>query len=457
MTHDRPPFWTLRYSTAVPARHQPAEIVVQKALARNACSSVVARSLLAIFLTVGCSSVEYAGFGRGGTDVEIVGPEEVVFDWFRDRCDDGDFPDLPVRAFRDHLGRVQLLRSHYRTRRLIGPTLDEVKPDCQVVIDSRGGPEPSDYDGHQWLAAVHTEDGQHLVGLVHNEHQGHRYPGQCPSRSYQRCWYNSITWVESHDGGESYVRPPVPSQRLASLPYRYQPDTGPSGYFEPSNIVTRDGYAYMLVRTMTTEAQEWGTCILRSATPSDPGSWRAWDGSGFSVQFIDPYRTVVTEPQRHVCAPISRDQIQTMNYSLQWNTAVQQWFLVGISADWSQTQRRAVWGIYYSWSADLIQWSPRRLLLAGVVPWTFQCGDPDPLHYPSVIDPASPSRTFATMGARAYLYFTRFNYLNCRPTRSADLIRVPIVITTASDRIRPIEHGVRERRNRLEASAPQAH
>lgn len=366
--------------------------------------------------------------------MEIVGPEEIVFDWTRDRCDDEDFPDLPVRAFRDHLGRVQLLRSHYRTRRLIGPTLDDVKRDCLVVIDSRGRPDPSDYDGHQWLAAVHTEDGQHIVGLVHNEHQGHRYAGQCPSGIYSRCWYNSITSVESFDGGESYTRPPVPGQRLASLPYRFQPDTGPSGYFEPSNIVTKDGHAYVLVRTMITRAQDWGTCLLRSATPGDPTSWRAWDGSGFNVQFIDPYRMAVSDPERHVCAPIARDQIQAMNYSLNWNNAIQQWFLVGISADWNKTQKRVVWGIYYSWSTDLIQWSPRRLLLEGVVPWTYRCGDPDPLHYPSVLDPASQSRTFATMSAQAYLYFTRFHYVNCRQTRNADLIRVRIAITTSDDR-----------------------
>lgn len=395
------------------------------------CRSIVGRSLLVVLLTAACSSVEYAELPRSDPRVEIVGPEEVVFDWTRDRCDDEDLPDLPVRAFKDHLGRVQVLRSHYRTRRLIGPTLDDVTRDCRVVLDSRRSPDPADYDGYQWLASVHTEDGQHIVALVHNEHQGHRYPGQCPSGNYDRCWYNSITWVESFDGGESYVRPPIPRHRVASLPYRFQPDTGPSGYFEPSNMVTKDGYAYVLVRTMIAGAQDWGTCLLRSATAGDPGSWLAWDGSGFTVQFIDPYRMAVSEPERHVCAPIARDQIQTMNYSLIWNTAIRQWLLVGISADWNKTQNRVVWGIYYSWSRDLVQWAPRRLLLEGVVPWSYRCGDADPLHYPSVLDPASQSRTFATMSARAYLYFTRFHYVDCRQTLDADLIRVPIAITTS--------------------------
>ena len=386
-------------------------------------------TMLAALLSLFSASLGFAGTLPRTPTVAVVGPEEVVFDWTHDRCDDEDLPDLPVRAFRDASGRVQLLGSFYRTRRWIGPHLDVMRRDCRVVIDSPGYANPSHFSGHQWLASVHTEDGQHVVGLVHNEHQGSRYPEQCPSRTYERCWYNSITVVESYDGGESYRSRWMPRHRLASLPYRYEPDTGPSGYFEPSNMVTKDGYAYVVVRTMDTGAQQWGTCLLRSATPRVPGSWRAWDGAGFNVQFVDPYRTTVTSPARHVCAPIARDQIHWMNYSLTWNTAVQQWLLVGIAADVDSTRRRDVWGVYYSWSSDLIHWSHRQLLLEGTVPWTYRCGDPDPLHYPSVIDPSSPSRTFATTDSRAYLYFTRFNYVNCAQTLDADLIRVPIAIT----------------------------
>ena len=41
-------------------------------------------------------------------------------------------------------------------------------------------------------------------------------------------------------------------------------------------------------------------------------------------------------------------------------------------------------------------------------------------------------------------------------TTDPEYLRVPFVITTASDRIRPIEHGVQEERHHLEAS-PEAH
>ena len=36
--------------------------------------------------------------------------------------------------------------------------------------------------------------------------------------------------------------------------------------------------------------QSAGVCLMRTQTLGDPKSWRAWDGEGFNVRFIDPYR-----------------------------------------------------------------------------------------------------------------------------------------------------------------------
>ena len=57
---------------------------------------------------------------------------------------------------------------------------------------------------------------------------------------------------------------------------------------------------------------------------------------------------------------------------------------------------------------------------------THRCGDPDPVAYPSVLDPGSSSRNFETTGRDAFLYFTRFNYEDCKETLDRDLVRVPI-------------------------------
>jgi hypothetical protein len=58
--------------------------------------------------------------------------------------------------------------------------------------------------------------------------------------------------------------------------------------------------------------------------------------------------------------------------------------------------------------------------------WTYQCGDPNPIAYPVLLDPNSPSRNFETTGQSVYLYYTRFNYQNCQMNLDRDLIRIPI-------------------------------
>ncbi len=46
--------------------------------------------------------------------------------------------------------------------------------------------------------------------------------------------------------------------------------------------------------------------------------------------------------------------------------------------------------------------------------------------YPSLLDPTSPSRTFATTDRRPYLYFTLFNHAGCKLGLDRDLVRVPV-------------------------------
>jgi hypothetical protein len=85
-----------------------------------------------------------------------------------------------------------------------------------------------------------------------------------------------------------------------------------------------------------------------------------------------------------------------------------------------------------STSPDLIAWSTPTLVMPASHPVTYQCGDADPINYPSLLDPASTSRNFETVGDRAYLYFTRWNTTNCRKTLDRDLVRVPVRILVPS-------------------------
>jgi hypothetical protein len=358
--------------------------------------------------------------------VRVIGDEETVFDWSKQACEKRDVPDTPARAFRGADGQVHLLASHYVTREMIGPGLNDVRHRCAVSMRSAYSPHPDRYEDKEWVMAPYTEDGKTVYALVHDEYQGHTHPGRCPSGQYPRCWYNAVTEVVSTDGGETFhhVLPP-PRHLVAAVPYRYTPDAGPYGIFQPSNIVKKDSYYYALVYAERYRLQKAGTCAIRTNRLADPSSWRAWDGDGFDLEFTDPYATR-TDPGDHVCQPVDVNAIGSMTQSLTYNTYFDKYLLVSPAGLYDSKKRRVVWGFYYSLSDDLIDWSPRKLIKEVELTWTYRCGDPNPVAYPSVLDPKSTSRNFETTGRRAYIYFTRVRYEACIQTLDRDLVRVPI-------------------------------
>lgn len=364
---------------------------------------------------------------REARSVQVTGPEEIVFDWSKEACEPADIPDTPARAFRDARGRVQVIASHYVNRRMVGPDLDHLAHDCAVIMPSHYDPNPAKFNDHEWIHSTYTRDGKKIFALIHDEYKGHTHPGRCPSGEYFECWYNAVTLTVSMDGGASFEHARPPTHLVAAIPYRYKPDFGPAGIFQPSNIVRNDtdGYYYTLLRMQRYRAQPQGTCVMRTADLADPKSWRAWDGSGFNVRFIDPYLGANERPVNHVCQPVSYNEIQLMVESLTFNTYLDRYLLVGTAVGQGSVGETAS-GIYYSTSDDLVHWTQRRLIMEVESRHTYRCGDPDPVAYPSVLDSDSTSRNFETTGKRAYLYFTRSNYESCRETLDRDLVRVPI-------------------------------
>ena len=357
--------------------------------------------------------------------VAIEGPEETVFDYTEDACSPIDIPDAPARAFRDATGQVHLIASHYVTRATVGPTLDDGRHDCRLVMKSDLDSDPAHFDDREWITAPYTTDGRRVHALIHNEHQGNRHVGQCPSGVYMKCWYNSITLARSDDGGRTFSHAPPPRQLVAAVPYRYQPDAGPFGLFQPSNIVRRDdGHYYALIRAEPFGAQRPGVCVIRTARLDRPGAWRAWDGSGYNVTFVDPYRTDAVKG--HLCTPVSYPEIAGMTGSLTYNTYLGKYVLVAESGKLEPGTRGTVHGFYYSTSDNLIDWAPRKLIRQAVFPYTFKCGDPNPVAYPSLLDTDSPSRNFEVTGRRPWLYFTRFHFKECRNILNRDLVRVRV-------------------------------
>jgi hypothetical protein len=135
-------------------------------------------------------------------------------------------------------------------------------------------------------------------------------------------------------------------------------------------------------------------------------------------------------PEIHVCAPVSLNQIEKMSWSLTYSTYFKKYLLVGQTGKYDPARGAMVWGFYYSTSNDLVSWSPRRLLMEAEMIWTFECGDPEPVAYPALLDPSSTSRNFDTTDQNVYLYFTLLHRapasVGCRGLRDRDLVRIPI-------------------------------
>jgi hypothetical protein len=361
--------------------------------------------------------------------VEIAGPQRIVFSWRRDACEQRDIPDLPARAFRDARGRVHLISSDYVNRAAVGPDLNHVRHKCRVVMRSRLSSQPRLYTDREWIASPYTADGETVFALVHDEYHGNQHTSaHCLSTSNLECWYNAITLVRSDNGGLNFRHAlPPPRHLVAEVPYRYDPAALTHyGVFSPSNIVKKDDYHYAMVAVQRYKAQQAGTCLMRTSNLADPTAWRAWDGNDFNVTFVDPYKASNAPAGNHFCTPVSFTKISSMVQSLTYNTYFDKYLLVGTAGAYDPAKRRVVRGFYYSVSDDLIHWSMRKLIREVGLLATFRCGDPDPVLYPSVLDPASGSRNFETTGRRPYLYFTRIHFSACRPTYNRDLVRVPI-------------------------------
>ena len=293
------------------------------------CLSVLT-AILVLPATAGALPPPYSDFDYNEPFVTQTGPEVFVFDWSVNKCEDLDITDEAGRAFRDDTGKIQLMNTHYTNYRWIAnTTLDSpYTHPCTRTMSSHNNSNASQYDALEWLASPWTADGKTIHALVHMEYRGADYMGGCPS--WQACWYNAITYASSTNSGATFTHTAAPSHLVASIPYQFAMN-GPNGYFSPSNIVrSGDGYFYTMFRAQPRNLQQLGTCIMRTRNIADPSSWRGWNGTSFSVQFVNPY-VVTANPGAHVCAPVDFNSIGTISESLTYNTYFRKWMLVGNS------------------------------------------------------------------------------------------------------------------------------
>ena len=356
----------------------------------------------------------------------LVGPSVTMFKATRDACDGVDVPDASARAYRDASGAVALFGMHYRNRAFRGPSLDSLKLDCAVVLESGGASDPAAYDDASWITATWTEDGQAVAALVHHEYRGNEHPGRCRSKVYMECWYNSIVAASSQDGGRSFTRagPPVV---VAGAPFRQEVGQGRHrGFFNPSNIFGDGRWRYFLASTtgwsLPGSDQSAGVCLFRSDDAADPTRWRAWTGTGFSAAFPDAYAKPPKVPV--TCAPVA--PFPTPVGAVVRHRGSGAWiavFMAKVGAGFPES------GFYWTSSRDLLTWDTPRLLLAGPTLYDDPCGAPGGLiAYPSLLDPNATGRNFDDTGDAAILTYVTLRTEGCAITSDRDLLRRPLAI-----------------------------
>jgi hypothetical protein len=343
----------------------------------------------------------------------LTGSRSEVFNT-KNSCVLIDIPDAPARAFRDYLGMVHLVSSHYVMRQNIGPTLDTVKHSCDVSYNSAHDPNPADFNDATWLDSFYSIDGKNIVALGHMEYHGWSHKGECSEQGTYTpaCWYNADTYHYSTDGGYHFKPVEAPANFVAGLPYQYEVNQGPEGYSIDTNILKTGDWYYAL-------ATDWpwppncgqpgqplclvpfGGAPLRTSDITDPSSWRAWNGKEFAVSFADPYPGPLEHPEEHVYTPVPyMYYVNAINVS-----AVSNLFVATLFDPWNEAYGPP--GLYLSSSPDLVQWTKPTLvvtvkeLLAKEPPgnWSYA--------YFSLLDPGSTDPNFSTITDSPYVYYVR--------------------------------------------------
>jgi hypothetical protein len=352
----------------------------------------------------------------------IVGAAETVFSGKRDACDGDDVPDAPLRAFRDADGQVVAFGLHYVNRALRGATLAALKIDCRVVLDSGANPDPAAYDEHSWITATWTDDGTRVQALVHHEYQAHAHPGRCSFKEYIACWTNTVLALASSDGAKSFPRP-QPPRVVATFPFKQDVGQGRHrGFFNPSNIFGHGPHRYFFAATTGWSGQPSGACLFRSDNPSDPGSWRAFDGKGFTVAYADPYRSTAKPPA--ACRPIEPfpAPVGAVVRHRATGTFIAVFQAKADGGAFTQS------GFYVTSSRDLLVWDTPRLILAGKTLYDDSCGAGSLISYPSLLDRDAQGRNFDDFGDEAELYFATLKVEGCSVTSDRDLVRRRVAI-----------------------------
>jgi hypothetical protein len=367
----------------------------------------------------------------------LDGPRTAVFETPKESCNQNDVPDAMARAFRDYTGTVHFVSASSDLFQSLGPTLENLKHSCEAAFLSENDPKPADFNDQVWIDSFYTFDGNTIAALSHTEYRGWAIPGECHvqgSSQYSECEYDSDTYHQSNDGGYHFESFVVPENFVVGVPYRYQIDDGPTGYSVDTNIVEYGGWFYAVATAWTWPPNCSGQtgpsrCLISGGAPVrtqdvfDPSSWRGWNGTDFSLTFVDPYLGPVANPQKHVYTPVPY-----MGFVNAINVYEPANIVVATLWDYWDNELGPP-GMYLTTSTDLVNWTKPTLVV------TFKsllAEDPKGswlYAYFSLIDPDAPDMNFSIIGDHPYLYYVRLDNNN---SQNRVLFRRRITLTPAN-------------------------
>ena len=372
----------------------------------NAAKFVLA-SLVSTFLSpvIGTSQIMYPGPASGtGTAAG-----ELVWRWAADSCSFENIPDAPIRAYRDSSDQIVLTIPHIVNYRLKGADFSSLARDCSPMFDSEHLTNPSLHRSAQWIQSLYTEDGKQVHAILHNENFD---AGGYGTGLY---YSTSAAYAVSSNGGASFTEPAFPNNVIFSpssnATARSFAPLGHEGLQPYSNIIKRNGYYYvygyitLADHTLMTPANT-PLYLFRNDDLSNVQGWRGYDGNDFTVALGNAYTESLDLSQMRAVGEgtLWEGGVTQLGSNITWNTYFNKYMMVGISS------KGGLYGIYYSLSEDLLNWSIRVPLK--IFGSNYQMGldiVPNPskitVTYPSIIDHDDTSRNFEVSDQTVYLYW----------------------------------------------------
>jgi hypothetical protein len=347
-----------------------------------------------------------------------------VFITPKDSCDSNDIPDAMARAFRDSSGVIHFTTASSELFQSLGPSLNQLHHSCEAAFNSANDTNPAAFNDQAWLDSFYTLDGKTVAALSHTEYHGWAIPGECHvqgNNQYSACEYDSDTYHQSNDGGYHFESFKAPGNFIAGIPYKYEIDRGPMGYSVDTNVIEYEGWYYAVATDWTWPPNCAGStgphrCLvptggapLRTTNVFDPASWRAWNGTDFSMSFVDPYIGPVSHPEEHVYAPVP--YMGFVNAINLYQVSPGRTVVIATLWDYWDNELGPE-GLYFTTSTDLIHWTKPRL---AATLKQITANDPKGswlYAYFSLLDPDAPDKNFSVVGDNPYLYFVRLNANN---------------------------------------------